>query len=63
MTMKTSPSTSAPAAAADGVPRSAALLLLALLFASKRIGRAWGALMLIAYAAYMVFLFWNGMAA
>jgi cation:H+ antiporter len=41
----------------------AALLLLGLLFASKKIGRAWGALMLAAYAAYMVFLFSNGMSA
>jgi len=39
----------------------AALLLLALLFASKKIGRAWGALMLTFYAAYMIFLFTNGM--
>ncbi|QYX58549.1 calcium/sodium antiporter [Roseovarius sp. SCSIO 43702] len=38
----------------------AALLLLALLFATKSIGRLWGALMLAAYAAYMVFLFSNG---
>lgn len=41
----------------------AALVLLGLLFASKKIGRGWGALMLSAYAAYMVFLFSNGMAA
>ncbi|MEQ9037239.1 MAG: hypothetical protein RIE24_02680 [Silicimonas sp.] len=40
----------------------ATLLLLALLFASKKIGRAWGTLMLSVYAAYMVFLFSNGMA-
>lgn len=40
----------------------ATLLLLALLFASKKIGRTWGALMLSVYAAYMVFLFSNGMA-
>ncbi len=40
----------------------AAVLLLGLLFASKSIGRAWGALMLAVYAAYMVFLFSNGVA-
>lgn len=38
----------------------AALLLLGLLFASKKIGRAWGALMLAAFGAYIVFLFSNG---
>ncbi|MAS15278.1 MAG: sodium:calcium antiporter [Nitratireductor sp.] len=38
----------------------AALLLLALLFATKSIGRLWGAFMLAAYAAYMVLLFSNG---
>jgi len=41
----------------------AALLLLGLLFASKKVGRGWGALILAAYAAYMVFLFSNGAAA
>lgn len=41
----------------------AALLLLALLFATRSIGRLWGALMLAVYAAYMVFLFTSGMAA
>ena len=40
----------------------AALLLLALLFAAKSIGRLWGGLMLAAYASYMVFLFLTGMA-
>ena len=39
----------------------ASLLLLALLFATKAIGRLWGAIMLAAYAAYMVFLFSTGM--
>jgi len=39
----------------------ASLILLALLFATKTIGRFWGALMLVAYAVYMVFLFSNGM--
>lgn len=39
----------------------ASLLLLALLFATKAIGRFWGTLMLSAYAAYMVFLFSGGM--
>ncbi|GHE05921.1 sodium:calcium antiporter [Defluviimonas sp. 20V17] len=38
----------------------ASVLLLALLFATKRISRTWGALMLTAYAAYMVFLFTFG---
>lgn len=41
----------------------AALLLLTLLFATKSIGRTWGALMLAVYAAYMVFLFSSGMSA
>lgn len=41
----------------------ASVLLLALLFATSRISRAWGVLMLVAYAAYMVFLFTSGMAA
>ncbi len=41
----------------------AALLLLALLFATRGIGRIWGAAMLAIYAAYMVFLFAGGMAA
>jgi cation:H+ antiporter len=40
-----------------------ALLLLALLFVSKSIGRLWGLLMLALYAAYMVTLFSNGVAA
>lgn len=39
----------------------ASLLLLALLFATKSIGRLWGALMLVAYASYMVLLFSSGM--
>jgi K+-dependent Na+/Ca+ exchanger related-protein len=38
----------------------AALLLLGLLFATSRISRIWGGLMLAAYAAYMVLLFSNG---
>lgn len=41
----------------------AALLLLVLLFATKKIGRRWGLLMLALYAVYMVFLFSNGMSA
>ncbi len=41
----------------------AALLLLALLFATRSIGRIWGAAMLAIYAAYMVFLFAGGMVA
>jgi cation:H+ antiporter len=41
----------------------AALLLLTLLFATKSIGRTWGALMLAIYAAYMMFLFSSGMSA
>jgi cation:H+ antiporter len=41
----------------------AALLLLALLFATTKVGRLWGILMLFAYAAYMVFLFSSGMSA
>lgn len=41
----------------------ASLILLALLFATKAIGRFWGAFMLVAYAIYMVFLFSNGMTA
>ena len=41
----------------------ASLLLLFLLFAKRSIGRIWGVLMLAAYAAYMVFLFSNGMSA
>lgn len=40
----------------------ASLLLLALLFASKKIGRGVGALMVAVYVAYLVFLFSNGMA-
>ncbi len=40
----------------------AALLLLALLFATKAIGRLWGVLMLVVYSGYMVFLFSNGVA-
>ena len=40
-----------------------ALLLLALLFVSKSIGRLWGLLMLALYAAYMVTLLSNGVAA
>ena len=38
----------------------AALLLLALLFVTKTIGRLWGFLMLTLYAAYMVLLFSSG---
>lgn len=41
----------------------AALLLLALLFATRSIGRIWGVAMLAIYAAYMVFLFAGGMVA
>ena len=41
----------------------AALLLLTLLFATTKVGRLWGILMLVAYAAYMVFLFSSGMSA
>ena len=41
----------------------AALLLLALLFATPRISRVWGGLMLVAYAVYMVVLFGKGMTA
>jgi len=41
----------------------AALLLLTLLFAAKSIGRIWGVLMLALYAAYMIFLFSNGLSA
>ncbi|TCO70376.1 calcium/sodium antiporter [Rhodovulum euryhalinum] len=44
------------------VMMAATLALLALLFATRRIGRLWGGLMLAAYAAYMVVLFSNGMA-
>ena len=40
-----------------------ALLLLALLFATTKVGRLWGILMLVAYAAYMAILFTNGMSA
>jgi cation:H+ antiporter len=40
----------------------ASLLLLVLLFSASRISRLWGAVMLVAYAAYMAFLFTNGMA-
>lgn len=40
----------------------ASALLLALLFATRRIGRLWGGVMLAAYAAYMVFLFTSGFA-
>ncbi|VVT25625.1 K+-dependent Na+/Ca+ exchanger related-protein [Roseovarius sp. EC-HK134] len=40
-----------------------ALLLLALLFATRRIGRGWGLVMLGLYAAYMVMLFTGGMVA
>lgn len=39
----------------------AALLLLFLLFATRKIGCTWGVLMLLAYAAYLVFLFSTGM--
>ena len=39
-----------------------ALLLLALLFVAKTIGRLWGFLMLALYAAYMVLLFSSGVA-
>jgi cation:H+ antiporter len=38
----------------------ATLLLLALLFAARSIGRIFGALMLFAYGSYMAFLFMNG---
>ena len=38
----------------------ASLLLLGLLFATPSIGRIWGVMMLLAYAAYMVFLFLTG---
>ncbi|WP_138923671.1 calcium/sodium antiporter [Sulfitobacter sp. BSw21498] len=41
----------------------ASLLLLGLLFATRSIGRIWGVLMLLAYAAYMIFLFLTGTAA
>jgi len=41
---------------------ASSLLLLGLLFATKKIGRVLGALMLAAYAAYMVLLFSNGIA-
>lgn len=41
----------------------ASLFLLVLLFATKTIRRIWGAVMLAAYAAYMVLLFSNGMTA
>ncbi|QPZ93309.1 calcium/sodium antiporter [Thioclava electrotropha] len=41
---------------------ASSLILLGLLFATKKIGRVWGALMLAAYAAYMVLLFSNGIA-
>lgn len=37
--------------------------LILLLFATKKIGRVWAALMLLTYAGYMAFLFGNGMAA
>jgi len=40
----------------------ASLLLLALLFATRSIGRAWGALMLAAYTTYMILLFATGIA-
>ncbi|AWZ22330.1 K+-dependent Na+/Ca+ exchanger related-protein [Roseovarius sp. TM1035] len=40
-----------------------ALLLLALLFATRRIGRGWGLVMLGLYAVYMVMLFTGGMVA
>ncbi|NDW59935.1 calcium/sodium antiporter [Yangia sp. PrR004] len=39
----------------------ASVLLLALLFATTRISRLWGATMLVAYAAYIGFLFSSGM--
>ena len=42
---------------------AASLVLLALLFATKKIGRLTGGVLLAAYAAYMVHLFRNGMAA
>jgi hypothetical protein len=38
----------------------ASVLLLALLFSTRAIGRVWGAVMLMIYAAYMVFLFTSG---
>jgi len=40
---------------------AASVLLVALLFALKRIGRAWGIAMLVTYAAYMVYLFTSGL--
>ncbi|MHA7849549.1 calcium/sodium antiporter [Roseovarius sp.] len=40
---------------------AASILLLALLFATKSIGRIWGGLMLVLYAGYMAFLFTSGM--
>lgn len=38
----------------------ASVLLLAILFAGRRISRVWGGTMLVLYAAYMVFLFSSG---
>jgi cation:H+ antiporter len=38
----------------------ASVLLLALLFSTRMIGRVWGSVMLVIYAAYMVFLFTGG---
>lgn len=40
----------------------ASCALLVLLFATHRIGPLWGMAMLTVYAAYMIFLFKNGMA-
>ncbi len=42
---------------------AASLVLLALLFSARVIGRAWGALLLAAYVGYMVFLFNSGIGA
>jgi cation:H+ antiporter len=42
---------------------AASCALIVLLFATRTIGRAWAALMLLMYAGYMVFLFANKMAA
>ena len=41
----------------------ASLLLLALLFAAPKVGRRWGALMLVVYAGYMACLFLGGVQA
>lgn len=43
------------------VMMATSLMLLVVLFASKRIGRLWGMAMLAAYGVYMVVLFSNGM--